>query len=251
MNVQTRVGCLALAVGLVNSMAGGLIVADNDTTTDLTAFGFGVTPPVLTLQQSTLEQGCVVPVENVTCSTVDGWSLFGPVTGQVSGAKKYSSPTLGELGITSWADVGILFNVNEPNSTQEVTLQDLRLGLFNSDGTFAFEFALNPASVDFTNISQGQGAAGFLITIAPDQQTLFPFDASLIVGMAAEIGCAGTTCNVAGNFSTASGAESFTVVSLLNPPQGEDPIPEPTTLLLMGGGLGALGLLRSRRKVAN
>src|SRR5688572_31931404 len=132
---KLRISCLVLALGIVNAMYGGLIVADNDTPSDLTSFGFGVVPPLMTLQQDTMEQGCVVPDENVTCATVASWSSFAPITGAVSGEKKYTSPTLGELGITSWADLGILFNVNEPNVTQEVTLQDLRLGLFNANGT--------------------------------------------------------------------------------------------------------------------
>ena len=85
-------------------------------------------------------------------------------------------------------------------------------------------------------------------TIDPDQQDDLVFDSSLIIGMAAQIGCAATTCDVSGSFATSGGAESFTVVSLGNTPPAEDPIPEPTTLVLMGGGLGAIGLLRYRRK---
>ena len=245
---KLRISCLVLALGIVNAMYGGLIVADPDTPTDLTAFGFGVIPPVLTLQQSTMEQGCVVPVENVTCSTVAGWSSFTPITGEVSGEKKYTSPTVGELGITSWADLGILFNINEPlDTTQALTLQDLRLGLFNAQGTLVWEFQLEGEPIDFSNITPGQGGAGFLITISPAQQDDTPFNASLIIGMAAEIGCVGTPCQVPGNFATAGGAESFTVVSQLNPPEA-DPVPEPATLLLMGGGLATLGLVRFRRK---
>ena len=74
------------------------------------------------------------------------------------------------------------------------------------------------------------------------------FNSAFIIGMAAEIGCAATACDLGGSYATSSGAESFTLVYLGNPPRGEDLIPETATLLLMGGVLGAIGLLRYRRK---
>src|SRR5512140_2675766 len=53
---KTLLLCLGLAV---TSAQAGLIV--NPVDTDLTAFGFGTAPSILTLQNNPLEEGCISP----------------------------------------------------------------------------------------------------------------------------------------------------------------------------------------------
>ena len=186
----------------------------NTADTDLTPFGFGKAPAILTLQGTPLEQGCVAPID-----AIGGYSTScGPAGTLVSGNNKYATPTLASLGVTSFATLGILLNINDPGSTQQATLQNLMLTLYGgTDGTDAlFHFSL-VAPQDLANIAMGQGAAGFIITIADDQIPASGFDGLLRVGLSATIGCtAGTAapCNVPGQFSTGGGPDSFTVADL-------------------------------------
>lgn len=253
MRICLRSISLCLALASAQLAYGGLIAADPSGATDITSYGFGVVPPVMTLQNDSYESVCVVPTETLSCpSGSPDWSSFDPIVGDVSGTKKYSSPTVADLSITGFADVGILFNVNEPNNVEEVTLHDLRIGFFDTDGNLVVEFALE-SPTDFSNISQGQGSAGFLITITDAQATAAAglFSSDLVIGMAARIGCDAAlgACDVAGNFSTGDGPESFTVVSLANPPPPPQLIPEPSTAALVGlSGLLLWFGARQRRK---
>ncbi len=244
-----RVSLMLLVLGAYSGASAGIIAPNPDQSTDLTAFGFGVVPPIMTLQASIFEQGCVVPMASVACPTgVSDWdTAFTPITGDVAGAGKYSTPTLAELGIDSWFNLAILFNVNEPNNVEAVTLQDLRLGAFDGDGNLVEEFELL-APIDFTNISQGQGSAGFLLRIDAAQVAAAGFSNSWRLGMAAKVGCLESLgeCDVAGNYGTGDGPESFTVVYL--PGGSDEPIPEPVTMVLFGSGLVLLGVMRFRKR---
>jgi hypothetical protein len=239
--------CLALAV---TSAQAGLIVSTQNT--DLTAYGFGVAPAILTLQRATLEEGCVVPTNNAggfSTSCVGGPAGYTDLASSlVNGNNKYATPTLTALGVTSFSNLAILFNVNEPGSSQQVTLQNLTLTLYNGT-TPVFTFGLNDPTgsgpTDLIDIAQGQGSAGFLITIAPQELPLAnQFSGNLRVGLAATIGCtAAAGCDVPGQFGTADGPESFTIANV----PVTNPVPEPISLLTLGSGLVGLGILRSRR----
>lgn len=240
--------CLALAV---TSAQAGLIVDAQQT--NLSAFGFGTAPSILTLQRTTLEEGCVVPTNDVggfSTSCLGGPAGYADLSGSlVNGNNKYATPALSDLGVTSFSNLAILFNVNEPGSSQQVTLQNLTLTLYGGmNGTAPlYTFGLNDPTgsgpTDLTDIAQGQGGAGFVIRIAP--QELPPanqFSGDLRVGLAATIGCTSAAgCDALLQFGTADGTESFTVA---NVPAA---VPEPVSLLTLGSGLVGLGLLRSRR----
>ena len=242
--------CLVLAV---TSAQAGLIVINPNT--DVTAYGFGTNPSILTLQAKTLEQGCVAPASSDPFYTTSGCGTTG--IGLVSGNNKYAAPTLASLGVDGWANLGILLNVNEPGSptgqSQAVTLQSLTLTLYNPTTLLAAgSFSLaNP--VDITNIAQGQGGAGFIISIETSQFGRLEFSDEYRVGLSAQIGCTltPTDCGAigaAGNWMTDDGPESFTIASLAG--GGPQEIPEPATAALLGGGLLVFAWALRRRKVS-
>lgn len=232
--------CLALL--LASTAQAGLIVGT--TSTDITAYGFGTSPPILTLQADTLERGCVAPTDNVGGYSTSGCGLVG--LGLVAGSNKYATPTLTSLGVTAFSNLALLFNVNEPGSSQQVTLQTLTLTLYNGAAPTGQSFSLE-APVSLTNITQGQGGAGFVITIDPPQYGGMTFNGNYRVGLAATVGCLpAAACDGALNFATGDGPESFTIVRLGT----EQPIPEPATAALIGGGLIALAWTLRRRKAS-
>ena len=103
--------------------------------------------------------------------------------------------------------------------SQQVTLQDLTLTLY--DGTSPlYVFGLNDptgsGSIDLIDIAQGQGSAGFVIRISPEELLpLGEFNSDLRVGLSAEIGCTSTAgCDTPLQFGTADGPESFTIANV-------------------------------------
>ena len=250
-------GCTTAVFMLVATTSparAGIVFLTPDAPTNLTTYGFGVVNPVLTMQNDTNESVCVIPGPSLSCTDASlggAWTSFDPIVGDVNpvSAPKYTTPTLAGLGITGYTDIGILFNVNEPNNVEELTLQALSLGFFDGNGDLVFAFYLEDDYVDFTNISQGQGSAGYVGTITQAQADAAPnFNSSWTIGMAATAGCLDSlgTCDVAKNFASGDGPESFTVVSLGNPPSPPN-VPEPSTYLLFGAGLMAVGYMRRRR----
>ena len=109
---------LSLALAVTSAQAGLIVTTEN---TDLTAYGFGTAPSILTLQRITLERGCVVPTDNLggfSTSCTGAPAGYTDLEGSlVSENNKYATPTLAELGVTSFANLAILFNVNEPGLT--------------------------------------------------------------------------------------------------------------------------------------
>ncbi len=250
------VAVFALLVTTSSAQAGIVFLTPS---TDITTYGFGVVNPILTMQNDPKESVCVIPGPSLSCTDASlggAWTSFDPIVGDVNpvSAPKYTTPTLADLNIMGYTDIGILFNVNEPNNVEEITLQMLSLGFFDSNGILVHAFYLENPYQDFTDIEQGQGKAGFVGTITQAQAdaafAAYGFDSSWTIGMAAQAGCFEAdeaNCNVTGKYSSGDGPESFTVVSLGNPPVDLPGVPEPSTYLMFGAGLMAMGYLRRRR----
>ena len=188
---------------------------------------------VLSLQspgKSTTESGGVM--FNGTRDQIFGDATRGGTNNTVS---------LAELGITRDSTaVQIGFNVNEPSGgpgSTPVTVNDLILRAYDSNGTVVFSASLINGPVTLALIGNGQGTADYLFSLdeAAAARLAAVYDPSLRLGLEA------TITNAEG------GPESF----YLALGKGSTPVPEPATMFLLGTGLaGVAAKIRKRRKAA-
>jgi hypothetical protein len=190
--------------------------------------GLGAVNTVLTIQSpgnSSFESGSVGMVAG---------SMEGVLNGDVkTGASQTQLLSLGSLGLTSAADLRVVFNATEPGNAaaQGIVLNDLQLSIYRSDGTLLF--SSGPFSpVTFNDTFNGVGNSGFVFALDP---------AWAAQAQALAFG-PGSEGNLIGLSATASGAtggpETFFITA----------IPEPDTYLLMAVGAAALGFIARRRR---
>ena len=207
---------------------------------DIGAQGFGNAPRMLTLQTSTVETGSVTPVDVVHNDAI-------------SGTDKSSTPTLGSLGWTSGANVGIGFNSNQTGQTG-ITMQSLVLTIYNGTtalGSFSLAAALTPLTFTAADLAlqQGNGNSVFNFGLNAAEQTQFNTivaaagSSGFFAGLGSQLGCpAGAP---AGCLPSNDGPDSF--IGFAQP--GSVPVPEPSTMAVLGIGLLGLGALARRRTV--
>ena len=186
-----RKTAVALAIGVaiaaMPSVARANLVLINGTPTasfvDLGAQGFGAAPRMLTLQDNTFEFGSVTPIDVVH-------------DGAVSGANKSTTPTLGTLGWTSGAQVGIGFNSDQSGGTG-ITLDTLVLTIFNGTtavGSFSLATAITFTAAELA-LQQGNGNAVFDFILTPAEQAQFNTiramagSSGFFAGLSSSLGC--------------------------------------------------------------
>ena len=228
---------LGVAIAAMPSVARANLVLINGTPSasffDLGAQGFGAAPRLLTLQTTGVETGNVTPIDVVHGDAI-------------SGANKSTTPTLGTLGWTSGAQVGIGFNADQANTG--ITLQSLTLTIFN--GTTALGSFSLASPVTFTQadlaLEPGNGTAvfDFALTAAEQAQfnTILAFAGSsgFFAGLAASLGCGASPCLVSND-----GPDSFVGFAQGGATQV---VPLPGALPLFVTGLAGLGLISWRRR---
>jgi len=211
------------------------------------AQGFGTAPRDLTLQstgQSTTESGAIgyngtaitfgSAIADASVFQGNGTtnsSLLVDLPNPQADDAKYGFERAGDLGINNASQIGILFNATE-NGGDSINVIDVTLKFFTSGGTF---LGAIDGSQNFASSNPGNGVAGFTFRVSPGAQS------NAVNGWLAT-GGTGTTMTLEatlGDFS--GGPESFLIYNL------NTVVPEPTSILLLGVGLTALGIVRRRR----
>ena len=224
---------LALSVGVTHSPASATLVFDS--TQDLTGTGLGAVNTVLTIQSpgsSTTEQGCVgrslgCPGGTLNTTPSDPGRVIGGTLGgnELTGDAQTKTILGSTLGTTSASDLRIVFNPQEPGSAglQSISVNDLRLTIYHSDGSIQFSSGALPSAINFADATGGVGQAGFVFRLDGTQAaTAGTIDATDRIGLSALI------TNAQG------GPETFFVT------KAATAVPEPTTWLLLGSGLMGL-----------
>jgi hypothetical protein len=256
--LMRRVITLALATAAtlaIATPASASLVYDSQAT--LSAQGFGSAPRDLSIQgngNATIEGGCV-GVNNGGTINVGG-------TGSCAGAdalhdgntyitslhdetppptdnQKFGIPTVADLGWTSAADIGILFNVTDPGSGESVTVNDLTLKFFSSAGVLLGSIDNPVGGTFFSSSDIGNGSAGFIFTVSADEHAYV--NAILGAGVTIYTALEATVTGVHG------GPETFAIVNL-NRPTG---VPEPATWAMMLLGFGGIGFAMRRGRKQN
>jgi hypothetical protein len=189
---------------------------------------------VLTLQSpaaTTIETGCVA-LSGASSTTVGCGFVDSAVK---TGAGQIGTPTLGSLGITSAADIAVLFNATEP-AGNGITLNNLVLTIYSPTGAVLFTSGPSATYV-FPSTAPGVGSAGFLFALDAMQAN---------EAQAAAFG-AGSQDNRIGLGTSLSdatgGVETFSVAARL-----AAAIPEPASLSLIAFGVAGFVWRRLARR---
>ena len=244
----------------IASPASASLVYDANAT--LNAQGFGSAPRDLTIQgngNATVEGGCVGVTSSgginvggagscmTTDAAIDGNGTINTLHNETpppDDNQKFGIPTIGELGLTTATDIGILFNVTDPGAGESVTVNDITLKFYDAANNLIG--SIDGGSQFFSSSDIGNGSAGFIFTVQnlPGGSDEIAY-VNNILGMAGSdafhLALEATVTGVAG------GPESFAIVNLSNPA----PVPEPATWAMMLLGFGGIGFAMRRGRKQN
>jgi hypothetical protein len=198
--------------------------------------GLGNRITVLTLQSpanSEVETGCVGPNEStVGCGFPD--------SDVKTGAGQIGSYTIGDLGLTSLSDLRIMFNAAQPGNAEDIMLDALVLTLYNTSLNTSQSFSLAGSEI-LQSTFLGIGNEGYMFGLDADQAAqanLFANgNASVVLGLGASL------------TGAIGGPDTFSFATVTGP-GGDDTVPEPSTYMMLAGGMLALIGGKKFRKVS-
>jgi hypothetical protein len=244
MKKELKLSLLAASLLAVWGGANASLVQNG--TVDLTGQGFGNAPRLLTIQatgSANTESGAIGISNGTLVGLTPGISdslvaggngitnAGGNTANPLSDNQKFGIPTLSELGWTSGANVGLLFNATEPGG-DGLNVTDVTLKFYNGNNVVtAIDGNFSLASTE-----PGNGKAGFLISVDQAQQQVLNNTVFNQQGFGNyRIALESTITGVGG------GPESYSALGV------QPAVPEPQTYAMMLAGLGLLGFARIRR----
>jgi hypothetical protein len=240
---------LAVAVFLLGTASPARASLILETFQQFSGTGLGAVTTVLTVQNTPSETGCV-SFGGVIGASFSGGACTGSSADVKTGASQTQTRTLGEAGVTSASNFGLVFNGVEP-AGDSVTVDSMTASFYNASGTLLYQttgllcqnssggaIVAGPCTLPTTGT--GTGNSGYLIVLDPAQQL-----------QATTAGAFANSSNVVGlSFSASSTAGGAETVFLTNTGGTTTAVPEPTSMALFGSGLIGLAVRLRRRRAA-
>ena len=160
--------------------------------------------------------------------------------GDISAGPHQHTVSLTDLGIGRASDLRVLLNINEANGGDKmpITIDSLVLTAYDQNGNSVFSAEMVNGSLTLDQFRHGQGANSDYI-FGLDAEAAARLQAAVEQNSNLRLGLSASLSNVNG------GPERFLFGA------GTQPVPEPTTMVLLGTGIAGLaGVARRRRKAA-